>query len=79
MECYDLFEWYGKFSHGPCQPCTIKADDVLDQAAMDAELDAARQEYLDCRILCETDYCKSICKREYDAAVAGIKEKYGVD
>ena len=79
MACYDLFEWYGKFSHGPCEPCIIRADDPIDQESMDEELSAARQEYLDCLILCETDYCKSICKRDYDDAVASIREKYEAD
>jgi hypothetical protein len=76
MECYDIADWWGHFSHGPCQPCTIRADDPDDQLTMDEELAAARQDYLDCLLLCETDYCKSICKREYDANVLAIRSRY---
>ena len=78
MECYDIADWWGHFSNGPCGPCIIRAGEVCTQAELDSRLDAARQDYLRCRALCESEYCLSRCKQTYDAAVADIRQECGV-
>ena len=77
MECYDSAEWQANFYHGPCEPCTIRSnDDDPDLPGLDVELAQARDDYLNCMILCETAYCQSICRQQYDEAVIEIKAKY---
>jgi hypothetical protein len=39
-----------------------------DQEGLDQCLTIAREEYLRCKLLCETAYCQSICDREYAEA-----------
>ena len=77
MTCFDILDWQANFYHGPCEPCTVRTD-VDDGLTFEGEMAAARQEYTNCLLLCETDYCKSICKRQYDEAVANIFAKYDV-
>ena len=79
MSCYDIFEWQGNFSHGPCEPCVIRADDadVDDGLDFETEMRTARDEYLQCKLLCETAYCRDICDREYQEKIQAIYDKYG--
>lgn len=80
MECYDIHDWQANFHHGPCLPCTIRAgdDDPDDGLTFESEMAVAREEYRNCLLLCETDYCKGICKRQYDETVSNIYSKYGL-
>ena len=76
MECYDSGEWQANFYNGPCLPCTTRSQD-LDDADFDEEIRVAREEYLQCKLLCETAYCNSICNDQYQQKLAEIYEKYG--
>ena len=81
MSCYDIHEWQSNFQHGPCLPCTTRIEDAdIDEAlpGFDVEMRQAREEYLACKLLCETDYCNSICDSEYQAKVQAIYDKYGM-
>ena len=78
-------------SEGPstnriCKPSQCDADDSgvtpdppFDQAAMDEEIRQAREEYLACVLLCESDYCKAVCNREYQEQLQEIYDKYGYE
>ena len=49
----------------------------FDKDAMDEEIRQAREEYLTCVLLCESDYCKAVCNREYQKQLQEIYDKYG--
>ena len=81
MECYDAYEWQSNFWHGPCEPCTIRSgnSDAPDESlpGFEVEMREAREEYVACKLLCETAYCVSICDRQYQEKVQDIYDRYG--
>lgn len=49
---------------------------ITDPTVKD-QLVAAKQAHLECKLLCETDYCDSICNAQYAEALAEILEGVG--
>ena len=43
----------------------------------EVEMREAREEYVACKLLCETAYCVSICDRQYQEKVQDIYDRYG--
>lgn len=80
MACFDIHDWHANFWHGPCLPCIIRAtDDEPDSnlPGFEVEMNQAREEYVACKLLCETDYCRDICDKQYQEKVQAIFDKYG--
>ena len=81
MACFDIHDWQANFWHGPCLPCTTRSDnaDAPDDGlpGFEVEMREAREEYVACKLLCETAYCVSICDRQYQEKVQDIYDRYG--
>ena len=77
MACFDIHDWQANFWHGPCEPCTTRSDADADLPGFDEEMREAREEYLQCKLLCETPYCTNLCNEAYQAKIAEIYDKYG--
>ena len=78
MGCYDSAEWQGNF-YGSCNCSTLLKD--LDDGSIDdedfrEEMIQLRDDYLACRLQCESSYCQEQCNKIYKAKALEIYNKY---
>ena len=78
LDLGDLSETHAHWDLNLCNDTIDYNGDGLNEEAMEEEIRQAREEYLQCKLLCETAYCKQICDREYQQKLQDIYDKYGV-
>jgi hypothetical protein len=77
MRCYEPANWQETMHQNVNRIADGGTDGgTIDGPGFDEEMRIAREEYLACKLLCETAYCNSICDREYQEKVQAIYNKY---